>query len=180
MDPRVADYGVVRCAFDRHECERLRAAISDESFRFADVAFPSGARVDEGVRNNDRAILVSADVAASLFVRLAPSLPPVVHGRNLVGLAPRLRYYRYRVGQRFAPHRDGIELGPDGTSSLLTVLVALRRAERGGETHFLRAKERVLLDEGDALWFQHPLLHEGCAVEAGEKLLLRTDALFTA
>jgi prolyl 4-hydroxylase len=178
IDPLVPEWDVVRQAFDHDECAALRDAIAEDAFSLADIAYSAGARVDAEVRNNDRAVLLAPALAETLFARIGPALPRVVHERALVGLAPRLRYYRYRSGQRFAPHRDGIELGENGTSSLLTVLIALQRAERGGDTHFIRARERVHLVEGDVLWFQHPLLHEGCTVEAGEKLLLRTDALF--
>lgn len=177
LDDSVARWGVVRDAVGGDALVRLRDAVDADAFRLASIAYPSGAKVDAAVRSNDRAQIVAPRLAAELFALVGPSLPPVVHGRRLVALAPRLRFYRYRVGQRFAPHRDGIENG-DGASSLVTVLVAVQRAVRGGATHFLATKERVLLEPGDVLWFQHSLLHEGCAVEEGEKLLVRTDAMY--
>jgi hypothetical protein len=178
IDPNVPEWRVLRGALDAAAQKRLRDAVTDDMFALADIGYATGARVATDVRNNDRATLVSPELAAWLFEIVGPALPRVVGERRIVGLAPRIRFYRYRPGQRFAPHRDGIERGEDGASSLLTVLVSLKRAEKGGETRFIRSNATIALGEGDVLWFQHALLHEGRPVEEGEKLLARTDALF--
>lgn len=178
VDPRVPELDVLRGAVDHAARASLCAAVCDEDFQLAPVRLAEGPRVDPATRSNDRAVVRSASLASLVFDAVGAALPSVVHGRQLVGLTSLLRYYRYREGQRFAPHRDGVEHEPDGPSSLLTLLVGLAKPTRGGATHFLRSQRRVLLDDGDVLWFQHGLLHEGCVVDAGEKLVVRLDALY--
>ena len=36
----------------------------------------------------------------------------------------------------------------------------------------------IVPKKGSALFFEHRMLHEGCAVTAGTKYVLRTDAMY--
>ncbi|HTJ85092.1 MAG TPA: hypothetical protein VL400_25425, partial [Polyangiaceae bacterium] len=90
-------------------CAARRAHAATLDFQLASIAYPSGTRVATDVRNNARAIEHDPSLADRLFQLLRPHLPARVHGRDLVGLSPRIRYYRYQPGERFAPHRDGVE-----------------------------------------------------------------------
>lgn len=89
---------------------------------------------------------------------------------------------RYKVGEYFAPHKDGnvirgatrgdrmigLEHGEAGDSSRLTLLIYLNAHGEmiGGETNFLKpsdyeVKVSVTPDTGKALFFVHDLVHEG-------------------
>ncbi len=49
----------------------------------------------------------------------------------------------------------------------------------GGQTTFFTNPERVVQPvKGDALLFQHPLVHEGSIVTAGVKYVARTDVMY--
>ena len=48
----------------------------------------------------------------------------------------------------------------------------------GGETSFLELGEAIEPRTGNALLFQHPLLHEGSVLRAGLKYVLRTDVMY--
>lgn len=50
-----------------------------------------------------------------------------------VGLNERFRFYRYDVGQKFAPHTDGAYHSPTGARSLLTLLLYLNDDYTGGK-----------------------------------------------
>jgi hypothetical protein len=62
--------------------------------------------------------------------------------------------------------------------SLLTLLLYLDDDCDGGETDFPEQDIRVTPRRGDALWFQHRVLHAGRPVARGVKHVLRGDALY--
>jgi prolyl 4-hydroxylase len=51
-----------------------------------------------------------------------------------------LQLLRYRNGQEYAAHNDGIDSGENGGKRIATVLMFLREPESGGETNFPDAK----------------------------------------
>lgn len=100
---------------------------------------------------------------------------------QLVGLNERFRYYRYRPGQKFAPHMDHWHKLDDQTLTLLTVLVYFNGDFQGGETRFLEQIEQTVVPvAGRAAIFQHKIRHEGCPVVSGTKYALRTDVIYRA
>ncbi len=142
----------------------------------------------EDVRNNERVLLDDPALAAHLFLRARPFLPAVMDGQVLVGFNERWRFYRYRPGQTFKPHRDGsyarLEVWEE---SHLTFMIYLNDQVIGGETRFfedmVRAFRRqpylsVKPKEGMAIVFVHHIWHEGAVVESGQKYVLRTDVMF--
>jgi predicted 2-oxoglutarate/Fe(II)-dependent dioxygenase YbiX len=48
----------------------------------------------------------------------------------------------------------------------------------GGQTDFPEQHLTVAPRAGDALWFQHAVLHEGKPITRGTKHVLRTDVLY--
>lgn len=75
--------------------------------------------VIEDVRNNERVLLDDAALAADRFHRAKDHLPAEFDGHRLVGFNERWRFYRYRPGQTFKPHRDGsyMRMEPRGRAS---------------------------------------------------------------
>jgi prolyl 4-hydroxylase len=134
-------------------------------------------------------------LAALLWARLAPVLPPLPEWYgddalthldpplarwSAVGCNPRIRYYRYQLGDRFAPHYDEPFRARLGLRTFLTVLVYLPTgvACAGGETVINGEVIGVLT--GRIAVFDHRLIHEGRPVEGGSKLVLRTDIVAEA
>lgn len=66
-----------------------------------------GGGIVEGIRNNERVLIDDKSLAETSFQRAAPWLPQEVDGRRVVRFNERWRFYRYRSGQTFQPHRDG-------------------------------------------------------------------------
>lgn len=130
------------------------------------------------LRNNTRVMFDDPALAAELFGRLLPSLPSPLFGRRPVGVNERFRCYRYEPGQRFGPHYDGAFCRDDREASELTLLVYLNDDFVGGETAFLQHGLVVAPVRGHALLFQHHQLHEGRAVDAGCKYVLRSDVMY--
>jgi prolyl 4-hydroxylase len=147
-----------------------------------------GDAVVERVRNNERVLLDDPTLAAHLFLRAKPYLPGVVDGRVLVGFNERWRFYRYRSGQTFKPHRDGsYERLEVCEESHLTFMIYLNDQVTGGETRFFEGMEQAFRRhpylsikprEGMALVFVHRIWHEGAVVESGQKYVLRTDVMY--
>jgi prolyl 4-hydroxylase len=144
--------------------------------------------VATNVRNNERVLFDHPVLAAELFERARPFLPPAFGRRPLIGFNERWRFYRYGPGQSFQPHRDGSFVRYDTMEeSHLTFMIYLNEGAAGGETRFFRGMEdafsrRPYLEVtprlGMALVFIHRIWHEGAAVTAGEKLVLRTDVMY--
>ena len=62
--------------------------------------------------------------------------------------------------------------------SEITVLLYLSDGFVGGDTLFHDLDLRVVPKTGTALLFEHRILHEGCAVLAGTKYVLRSDVMY--
>jgi len=132
-------------------------------------------------RDQDRIMRDDPNATALLWERLRPHLPERIGELALVGLNERLRYYRYRPGQRFAPHTDHWYQPDAHTITLLTVLVYFNDDFTGGETRFLEPIEEVVVPKaGRVALFQHKLRHEGCPVARGTKYALRSDVIYRA
>lgn len=130
-------------------------------------------------RDQDRVIRDDPGVATDLFRRLRPHLPETMGPLRLVGINERLRFYRYRRGQRFSPHMDHWYQPNEHQITLLTVLVYFNEDFEGGETRFMEQIEEVVRPRsGMAVLFQHKIRHEGCEVRGGAKYAMRTDVLY--
>jgi hypothetical protein len=117
-------------------------------------------------------------------------------------LNERLRFLKYKPGEYFKPHNDGIYVREDGSQlSYVTVHLYLNTVEdnSGGETtfttaplsygkHLKRKKDPWIADgidslgvrpiAGRVLIFEHHLPHEGSLLRHGIKYTMRTDIMY--
>ncbi|WP_269759142.1 2OG-Fe(II) oxygenase [Variovorax sp. E3] len=157
------------------ECEQLIALAEAEGFASAGVRTADGPKPMPAIRNNERAMLPSPYWVDLLWQRLGEVALPELAAQSPKGLPKDLRFYKYTPGQRFKMHKDG-PWHEDGLTSQLTLLVYLNDGFTGGETDF--REFRVKPEAGAALLFVHDTWHEGAAVEAGVKYVLRSDVLY--
>lgn len=134
--------------------------------------------VELATRNNTRVMWDDADEADALLARVRAQVPARLMGLGLAGANPRLRIYRYAVGERHGAHWDTIVELAGGVRSLLTLVFYLNDGFAGGETEFVELDARVAPRAGRALLFQHRVMHRACEVHAGDKFVLRTDVLY--
>jgi predicted 2-oxoglutarate/Fe(II)-dependent dioxygenase YbiX len=177
---------VVPNVLTAEECAAYIALSEKIGYEPATITTVSGAELRPDVRNNDRVIHDDPTLATTLWELVAAYLPASVGDRQVRGLNERFRFYRYDPGQRFEWHLDGYFERENGERSLYTVLFFLNDSFEGGETRF-----RVRGDDGaktvgvkpvtgHTLIFLHDMLHEGAAVTAGRKYILRTDVMYSA
>ena len=132
-------------------------------------------------RDQDRVVQDDPATAADLFARLRPHLPERMGKLSIVGLNPRLRFYRYQAGQRFEPHMDHWYRPSPYEITLHTVLVYFNEEFEGGETRFQEQLESMLVPRrGMVAIFQHKIRHEGRPVRAGVKYAMRSDVIYRA
>ncbi len=160
------------------ECSELMARIDAGGPTAAPVTTSKGMVMRPDIRNNERVMFDDAALATSLFLRVKSTVPLKVLKRAPIGANERLRCYRYRPGQRFAPHFDGSFRRSDTEESELTLIVYLNDDFEGGDTAFLDFTHRVRPKRGSALLFFHRLLHEGCTVVSGTKYVVRSDVMY--
>jgi hypothetical protein len=141
-------------------------------------------------RDNDRLVIDDRAAADALFARVRPHLPPRIHdaaGRAWVlgGLNERFRVCRYTNGQCFRIHRDGAHAPSARVRSFLTLQIYLNDAAEitGGATRFFASRAggevgAIRPKRGAAAVFAHDLWHDGEAVTAGTKYVLRTDVMY--
>ena len=142
-------------------------------------------------RRNGRIAIDSPDVAAKVWARCNRFFPGNVDGAQPIGLSPNFRFYKYERGDSFGMHVDDAVDHGNGARSVFTLLVYLNGEPdiSGGATVFYKganpAKAKELLrfppTEGSALAHIHGprcMLHEGAAVDAGVKYLMRTDVVY--
>ena len=142
-----------------------------EMIERSEAAGYEAARLSDGsrrtdVRNNDRLIFDDPALAREWWERIQEAVPVLPFARP-IGLNERFRFYRYRPGQRFRHHRDGVFQRSETELSQLTLLVYLNADFEGGETSFGRWS--VTPEVGMALLFRHEIEHAGESVRAGTK-----------
>lgn len=161
------------------ECGALVERIEALGPTAAPITTSRGPVMRPDLRSNDRVMFDDVSLAQLLFERIRPHLPGrLERDWHLIGANERLRCYRYRPGQAFAPHFDGAFHRSPHEVSLLTYLVYLTDCEAGGATRLLDLEHTIHPAPGRALVFNHHLLHEGCPVLAGAKYVVRTDLMF--
>lgn len=127
---------------------------------------------DEG----DRVLYDNPALAAALFARALPWLPPEIDGWRPCGMNERFRFYRYTVQQFFKWHQDGTFRRSEHEESFLTFIMYLNDVDTGGATAF--PWEKIAPKAGSVLVFPHRLRHQGAAIVAGTKYVLRTDVMY--
>jgi len=164
--------------------EALIGALAARGFAATGAGYP------RDYRDNDRLVLDDPALAARLFARVGAALPRelTVDGAvwRLHGLNARFRACRYRGGQAFCIHRDGPYRPDDATRSLLTLQLYLDDAAGmvGGRTRFYADRSgrelwaAIAPRRGTAIVFDHRVWHDGEAVTAGAKHVLRTDVMY--
>jgi predicted 2-oxoglutarate/Fe(II)-dependent dioxygenase YbiX len=173
---------VIRNFLTPEECDAFIAQSEKAGYEEATITTAEGAVMDKDVRDNARLILDDNELAARLWRRAEPFLPARLRNWQAVGFNERFRFYRYDVGQQFAPHWDGCFHRDNGEQSQLTFMVYLNEDFRGGETKFYLDNGMPRLEvqpkRGTALVFVHRQLHEGAPVLQGRKYVLRTDVMY--
>lgn len=141
-------------------------------------------------RDNDRIVLDDQALADKLFRRFRAVLPQRVQRGgaewHLQGLNSRFRGCRYRQGQSFTRHRDGAHSQGPRSRSFLTLMLYLNDHHQfeGGHTRFYldrfseQCVESVAPVAGTGIVFDHAYWHDGQAVTAGTKYVLRTDVMY--
>lgn len=128
----------------------------------------------------------------------------VVNKWRLVGMNPLFRFIKYEQGGALVPHYDWAFQAPgDKKKTLVTVVLYLTDTRKSGRTRFIKdpkagipVAQRDLSDwtrspaadevvyahgasVGDALLFEHSILHDSEDYSGGEpKIIARTDLVF--
>ncbi len=185
FDFTVPMLGVVSGLYTRAECDALLASVRGAEWLPGTVNRASGREVDARVRDNHIAIVHDPEIGSTLWGRVAGHVPATMSTAwdgprrtvSACGVFEPLRVYRYEVGHHFGLHSDQSYVRGDARS-LLTLLLYLDEDFDGGETEFPEENRTIVPRTGDALWFQHAVLHAGKRVIRGTKHLLRTDVLY--
>ncbi len=175
------------------ECERHIAMSEARGFAGAGSDYPPS------YRNNDRQVVDDPQFARRMLDRLAPHAPAVLPDEaggapwSLHSVNERFRLCRYRAGQQFNLHQDGVHHRTAGLLSRLTFMVYLTDGDafEGGDTLFYSAGPagdasgaaatvigRVRPQAGSLILFDHKLWHAGEVVTRGVKHILRSDVLY--
>lgn len=158
------------------ECADLIARSEQIGFEEAVISTDEGDRIIKDARNNDRILYDNPALAAALFARALPWLPPEIDGWRPCRMNERFRFYRYTAQQFFKWHQDGTFRRPEHEESFLTFIMYLNNDDTGGATAF--PWEKIAPKAGSVLAFPHRLRHQGAAIVAGTKYVLRTDVMY--
>lgn len=159
---------------------RMEGVLSGEScaalVSLAEEAGFKEARLRHRGRRNQEAFVECAATRQALldavcrYVSQAPE-----NNFHIVGVSNVLEFYKYSDGEAIAPHADSaVQVKPDLTSNL-TVVIYLSDRFEGGDTFFPERGVRSHAKAGDALLFEHDLIHEATPVVAGTQYIFRTS-----
>ena len=104
-----------------------------------------GEVMNKDVRDNDRVIWDSEEMAVDFFEKVKDLVQSMIDGYEAIGLNERFRFYRYKDGQRFRPHVDGAFKRSDIEVSLLTLLLYLNEGFEGGATTLITLNENIIV-----------------------------------
>ena len=120
------------------------------------------------------------------------------------GINPLMRFIKYEVGGSLVPHYDAPFDYYDGKRTIMSMVLYLTQSkpEDGGATRFILEPQVNIPPEernyedwkreagpeeivaiaspgaGDALFLDHRVLHDGQLLNAGRKIIMRTDVIF--
>jgi len=194
LPPTLGSCVLIRDFLSPAECSALIAQAETRGFASAELDYPPS------YRNNDRQVLDDPALAHRLLRRLHDlfgddmrNLLPVDlrDTWRLQGINERLRLCKYRSGQQFRIHQDGVHHRGQDCRSMLTFMVYLAEGDAfdGGDTVFYAAGPaqgegeeqvvaRVRPAAGSLILFDHGIWHAGATVTRGTKYILRSDLLF--
>lgn len=175
---------VVPGALSPERCRALCQEAQRRGFRSPSAAYPPS------YRTNERLVVDDPSLAAGLEVSLAAYLPSTWRGDDglpwpVSSINERVRFCRYREGQWFSRHRDGVFHRTAQERSALTIMVYLNDDFEGGHTRFFAGPHdrtptwRYRPRAGSLIVFDHRLWHDGAPVTVGTKLVLRSDLMVT-
>ncbi|RFB79280.1 2OG-Fe(II) oxygenase [Methylovirgula sp. 4M-Z18] len=178
------DIGTISNLLNSEECDDYIRSSEAQHFEEAPVTTLAGMVMMKDVRNNNRVMIDDNAMAATLYARIAPLVPPRVKKKwRPIGLNERFRFYRYDPGQKFDWHLDGYYERDNGERSFFTFMIYLNDDFEGGGTSFHDARDfgafTVTPSKGMGLIFHHPIEHRGDEVTQGRKYVLRSDVMYT-
>ena len=157
------------------ECREYIELSEELGYGEAAIDFYGEQKIVKEIRNNERVLHDSVELAKTIWRKIKDYLPEQQDGLRLHFLNERFRFYRYDPKQIFRWHRDG-SFKRNNEESRLTLLIYLNEGFDGGETDFREFK--VSAKTGRAVIFKHELLHEGSELRAGRKYVMRTDVMY--
>jgi len=189
---------VLSGVLDVDYCNHLIRMTEDKQYTPAVINTGSEHVIDTSIRNNSRYMTHDSDITNYIFDKIKEFIPVTFNGRKLVGIYDKMRYLKYRPGEYFKPHYDGITELDHGRVSMLTVQLYLNDNFTGGTTRFLSDNFDTIVDTtidttidttgeqfvdvipqtGSVLIFEHEILHEGCILLSGTKYTVRMDILY--
>ncbi|MEM8909719.1 MAG: 2OG-Fe(II) oxygenase, partial [Bacteroidota bacterium] len=148
--------------FSKGECEDWINKSEELGYEAAKVNRGKQQVLLKTVRNNERLIYESEDLAQELWARVQRFVPPTTVYGIACGLNERFRFYKYQPGQVFRPHQDGSFIRHIHEWSSFTFMIYLNEDMVGGETKFNTCS--IQPTTGKALIFRHELMQEGSEV----------------
>ena len=135
--------------------------------------------VDRGdMASYDRHIMINTELADTLYAAIKPHLPPEI---PTIRCNEYFRFSKYKPGEEFKLHRDGMNQDKFGNRAKFTLNIFLNSDFTGGETDFYDESHnrviRAVPCAGRGAVFDREILHCGCPVADGHKYLIRTDVM---
>ena len=119
---------VIHDLLSPEECAQLIVRSEAIGYEVAAV----GGEVVPSFRNNARAFLEDAELAADLWQKALPFVPAQRDGLQASGLSERFRFYRYETAEEFKRHCDGSVRRGETEESKMTFMVYLSDVQEGG------------------------------------------------
>jgi hypothetical protein len=136
--------------------------------------------IRKDIRDNFRILEQFPALAKRVFEAVKHLLPQEIDNKKVKCFFHLFRYYKYNVGNNFAPHVDHTvyDEALDGTESRFTFILYLNEEFEGGQTGFPKLDFQIQPKVGSALAFRHENEHTGMGVTKGTKYVIRTDLMY--
>jgi len=157
----------------------VREVLTPETVIALRLLPPQASHGDHG--HGEGGHIQGADLSLGLVAQEIFSRLPLMSYCGLVSsrVSEKMKLYRLKGAEGAVPvHMDEDFEERDGHRALYSVLVCLSESFEGGGT-FFKGVVAPRLRIGDALIFPHDIPHGGLPVTSGEKIVLKTDLLFS-
>jgi prolyl 4-hydroxylase len=171
----------------KEECEHFINVTEKEGYQdSADYAYMYRDR------DNDRLMLDDPVLSKKVWKRIKDFIPDIGPCKKK-NLNERWRFCRYKAGQYFGKHCDGVFTRSRTEASMLTLMIYLNTSGedfKGGETVFYDWKAGSPLNTSKPtqvitpaaglclVFHQQTMLHEGMPIKEGVKYIMRSDVMY--
>ena len=176
---------IIEDVFTKEECDKMIEA--SEKNKYTQAGLYTDGYGNEHFfldkRKSERSIIDNQDFSKFLYRKIFKYLPKKYNNIKIHSINNRFRFLKYNIGDYFIRHRDTNYQSPDGSISLITILIYLNENYEGAYTTFFSDPDDfsgyILKPKiGMVCLMDQSIGHEVNSLINGTKYVVRTEIMY--